>query len=177
MPDKWRGITVRHLLTHTAGLASGSMGFAALAIPGGPRADVSTTLMFDAAMKDPMSFAPGTSWRYSDVGYFLLGMIIEKASGWRYREFVSERLFRPLGMAATFVPDRWVIVKNRAVGYTLRDGQVAQIRRDTQTELPSHVGGLLNREGPGHVGWRTGGWQGGQAVDPRPDVDPGHAGR
>jgi CubicO group peptidase (beta-lactamase class C family) len=131
---------VRHLLTHTAGLANLASGFAALAIPGGPRANLSTTLMFDAAMKDTMSFQPGTSWQYSDVGYFLLGMIIEKASGRRYQDFLAERFFEPLGMTATSVPDKWAIVKNRAAGYTLRNGKVVQIRRDTQVDLPSPGG-------------------------------------
>jgi len=45
--------------------------------------------MFEAATKDAISFAPGGRWQYSDVGYFLLGMIIEKASGQRYRNFLA----------------------------------------------------------------------------------------
>ena len=54
-----------------------------------------------------------------------LGMIIEKASGQRYREFVTERSFQLLGMTATSVVDQWAILKNRASGYTLRNGQLS----------------------------------------------------
>jgi CubicO group peptidase (beta-lactamase class C family) len=96
--------------------------------------------MFEAATKDPMSFTPGERWQYSDVGYFLLGMIIEKASGQRYRAFMTERFFKPLGMTATSVLDQWAILKNRASGYTLRDGHLVNIRRIAQNELPSHYG-------------------------------------
>jgi CubicO group peptidase (beta-lactamase class C family) len=67
-------------------------------------------------------------------------MILEKASGQRYREFVTERFFQPLGMTASSVLDQWAILKNRASGYTLRDGQLVHIRRIAQVELPSHYG-------------------------------------
>jgi hypothetical protein len=96
--------------------------------------------MFKAATQDPIGFAPGERWQYSDVGYFLLGMIIEKASGQRYREFLTERFFKPLGMTATSILDQRAILKNRASGYTLRDGQLVHIRRVIQVELPSHYG-------------------------------------
>ena len=138
-PDAWQGITVRHLLTHTAGLASLETGFRALHT-GGARANYTTAEMFEAATKDPMSFGPGERWQYSDVGYFLLGMIIEKASGQRYRALVTERFFQPLGMTATSVLDQWAILKNRASGYTLRNGQLVHIRGHAQVELPSHYG-------------------------------------
>jgi CubicO group peptidase (beta-lactamase class C family) len=139
-PDAWQGITVRHLLTHMAGLASLETGFRALYTTGGVRADFTTAEMFEAATTDPLSFGPGERWQSSDVGYFLLGMIIEKASGQRYREFVTERFFQPLGMTATSVLDQWAILKNRASGYTIRHGQLVHIRRHAQVELPSHYG-------------------------------------
>jgi D-alanyl-D-alanine carboxypeptidase len=139
-PPRWQNIRVRHLLTHTAGLAPLATGFAALAIPGIGGTSISTTLMFDAATKDAMSFEPGTSWQYSDVGYFLLGMIVEKTSGRRYREFLAERFFQPLNMTSTTVLDQWTILKNRADGYTIRNGQLVNIRRTAQVELPSHYG-------------------------------------
>ena len=140
-PEAWKGITVRHLLTHTAGLASLETGFRAL-WEGGVRLDYSTAQAFDAAIKDPISFAPGEKWQYSDVGYFLLGMIIEKVTGQRYREFLTDRFFRPLGMTATSVPSKWELIRNRAPGYTflISHGPLVHIRRDTQFNLPSHYG-------------------------------------
>lgn len=138
-PDTWSGITLRHLLTHTAGLATLAQGFRSL-YPGGSKVNYTTPEMFEAATTDPMSFAPGTRYQYSDVGYFLLGMILEKVSGQRYREFMTERFFKPVAMTATSVLDQWAVVKNRAAGYTLRDGQLVNIRRVAQIELPSHFG-------------------------------------
>jgi CubicO group peptidase (beta-lactamase class C family) len=138
-PEHWKDITARHLLTHTAGLPNLENGFQALR-KGGPRLNYTTTQLFNAAKSDPMSFAPGERWQYSDVGYFLLGMIIEKVSGQRYRNFLASRFFEPSGMASTSVLDQWVVLKNRAAGYTLRNGQIVNIRRIIQVELPSHYG-------------------------------------
>jgi D-alanyl-D-alanine carboxypeptidase len=138
-PEHWKDITVGHLLTHTAGLPSLENGFQALR-KGGARLNYTTTQLFNAAMSDPMSFAPGERWQYSDVGYFLLGMIIEKASGQTYRNFLASRFFKPLGMPSTSVLDQWIVLKNRAAGYTLRNGQIVNIRRVIQVELPSHYG-------------------------------------
>ena len=67
-------------------------------------------------------------------------MIIEKASGQRYRDFLAERFFKPLGMTSTSVLDQWAVVKNRAAGYTVLNGQLVNIRRVYQVELPSHFG-------------------------------------
>src|SRR5205823_2982784 len=60
-PAKWKGITVRHLLTHTAGLPSMDDGFATLA----NTFDDTTEEMFESARADEMSFAPGDKWQYS----------------------------------------------------------------------------------------------------------------
>ncbi len=135
-PYTWRDITVRHLLTHTAGFASDCKEIREQ----GWLANYTTAEMFEAGSKCPPDFAPGERWQYSDSGYFFLGMIIEKVSGKRYREFVREQIFEPLEMTATTVIDQWEIVKNRAVGYTLRDDKLAHIRRISQFELPSHFG-------------------------------------
>jgi D-alanyl-D-alanine carboxypeptidase len=140
-PPIWSAITIRHLLTHTAGLAKLSEGFGAL-WRDGVRLNYTTAQMFDAATKDPISFAPGAGWQYSDVGFFLLGMVIEKASGQPYAAFFADRFFTPLGMGSTSVVDQQAIVKHRAPGYTLRNGKLIRIRRDWQFELTSHYGVL-----------------------------------
>jgi CubicO group peptidase (beta-lactamase class C family) len=137
-PRKWRGITIRHLLTHTAGM-TGYMDdcfFSDLSA----KTDITTAEGFQAVAKDPISFTPGKRHQYSDSGYFLLGMIIENASGQPYRYFLAEQFFRPLGMTSTCTLDQWAIVKHRAAGYTIRDGQVVNSRWVWQEELPSHWG-------------------------------------
>jgi len=140
-PQTWNAITVRHLLTHTSGLPGLGSGLKALR-GGGPRMRYGTAEMFDAATKDELSFSAGERHQYSDVGYILLGMIIEAASGQRYRDFLAERFFKPLGMSATSVIDVSRIQKRRAETYTLRDGKVVHYWRVWDIEMPSHYGVL-----------------------------------
>ncbi|HKD17939.1 MAG TPA: serine hydrolase domain-containing protein, partial [Thermoanaerobaculia bacterium] len=66
----------------------------------------------------PLLFEPGTSRRYSNAGYVVLGLIIEKVSGQRYYDYVREHVFRPAGMKDTDAYPEDAIVRNRAVGYT-----------------------------------------------------------
>ena len=67
--------------------------------------------------KLPLEFQPGESWAYDNTGYYLLGIVIEKASGKTYWQFLDERIFKPLGMTATRSTDPRPIVRNRASGY------------------------------------------------------------
>ena len=89
-PVSGKGITVEHLLTHTSGIPSytGKPNFIA-----GAGKDISVKEMVDSFKNDALEFEPGTSYRYSNSGYFLLGAIIEKVSGEPYAKFVEKRLF------------------------------------------------------------------------------------
>jgi CubicO group peptidase (beta-lactamase class C family) len=107
------------------------------------KTDVTTEEDFRAVAKDPICFEPGERHHYSDAGYFLLGMIIENTGGRSYRDFMAEEFFRPLGMTSTSILDQWAIVKHRAAGYTIRDGQIINIRHIRHEELPS-PGGVLS---------------------------------
>jgi CubicO group peptidase (beta-lactamase class C family) len=135
-PPAWSGITIRHLLSHTAGLedrfehtAEGRMFL-----------DYSTAQMLEAATHTPTDFAPGTGWQYSDQGYFLLGMVVEKASGQRYGDYLKQRLFAPAGLTSTSFHDWRAIVPARADGYALAGGTLIGSRRRYQFELVSHYG-------------------------------------
>ncbi len=119
-PQAWRGITIGHLLTHTSGIQNH------VAVP--HWLDVfRTNLAFETApsrdellkmfFKLPLEFQPGETWAYDNTGYYLLGIIIEKASGKSYWQFLDERVFKPLGMNATRSADPQPIVPNRASGY------------------------------------------------------------
>ncbi len=63
-------------------------------------------------------FEPGTSYRYSNTGFVLLGLVIEKASGQALGEFLQARLFTPQGLARTALDDAAQVVPSRAAGYT-----------------------------------------------------------
>ena len=93
-PPAWSGITIRHLLTHTAGLIREAPGFDPFKVQ--PDADVIRT-----AYPLPLRFAPGDRWEYSNTGYFALAEIIRRVSGRPWGEFLTDKLFRPAGMLAT----------------------------------------------------------------------------
>ena len=124
-PEAWRDITIRHLLSHTSGIQNH------VAVP--HWLDVfKTDLAFETSparnellkmfFRLPLEFQPGESWAYDNTGYYLLGMIIEKASGKSYWQFLDERIFKPLGMAATRSTDPQPLVPNRASGYEWKNG-------------------------------------------------------
>ena len=101
-----RPLTIRHLLTHTAGLAGGGLGEAVADLPEvGPQDTLASYVPRYAGM--PLDFQPGTTWGYSArVGHDVVARVIEIVSGQPYDEFVRARIFEPLGMIDThfFLP-------------------------------------------------------------------------
>lgn len=93
-PDRWREITIRHLLSHTSGIVREAPGYDPAKIQ--PDADVIKT-----AYALPVNSKPGEKYAYSNVGYFALAEIIRKVSGKPWSEFLMERIFNPLGMTST----------------------------------------------------------------------------
>ncbi len=121
LPEAWSAITVRQLLTHTAGLhdweAAGGFSYTVDRTP-------AEFVAFVA--KYPLDFAPGSQWSYTNSGFPILGMIIEKVTGQRFTSFVADRVFKPLGMTASLFKVNGDIVPNRADGYAMVD---AKLRR------------------------------------------------
>jgi CubicO group peptidase (beta-lactamase class C family) len=109
-PDTWKEITIRHLLSHTSGLARESPAFH-------PYKDQSNAEIIKAAYGLPLLFATGSKWEYSNLGYFILAEIISKASGQPWGKYMVERVFTPLGMTATHTISLKELVPNRASGY------------------------------------------------------------
>ena len=114
-PQTWQPITIKNLLTHTAGIPNYTefpdfMKTAA--------AETTATELTNRFRDKPLQFALGEKYAYSNSGYFLLGTIIERASGKSYADFLQENIFAPLGMkqyADTTILSG--IIKNRAAGY------------------------------------------------------------
>jgi len=155
-PENWRGVTVRHLLNHTSGLPTLGEDFSAGKDPDFVASvvretgsvtgliDASASIQYRMAKADVLQFTPGEKFLYSDVGYFLLGLIIERVSGTSYRDFLRDRIFEPAGMLETYILDQRTIHPNEARGYTLRGGQLENIRRIADREIPSHYGVFSN---------------------------------
>lgn len=113
-PAKGHTITIHHLLTHTSGVKSYTELEKWRKIW---RNDLTTQEMMDVFKNEPMDFAPGEAWHYSNSGYFLLGVIIEKVAEMSYGEFVEKKIFEPLDMKNTYYGSRSRIIPNRAMGY------------------------------------------------------------
>jgi CubicO group peptidase (beta-lactamase class C family) len=141
-PNSWQEITVRQLLSHTAGLEHRFE----KSFEGSLLLDYTTEGMLASAKAIPSFARPGERFRYSDLGYFLLGLIIERVQSRTYGEFLSDRFFVPLGMSSTQIQDQSQIVSNRVAGYTIRDGKLVNIRRNWQFGLTSHFGVLSTVE-------------------------------
>jgi CubicO group peptidase (beta-lactamase class C family) len=117
LPAAWGEVTIRHLLTHTSGVPN---------YGGGDHdklrgQDVTPSEIIKTVADRPLDFHPGERYAYSNTNYTLLGMTIERVSGKPYGEFMTERIFQPMGMTATRLNDLLVVVKNRASGYSWED--------------------------------------------------------
>lgn len=119
-PPAWEAITIRHLLTHTSGIPNYTAfsGF----IEKRGMMPISTSDLFAEYKAKPLDFTPGDRNSYSNSGYHLLGLVIEKASGKSYADFLQENIFVPLGMKQSGYDSHRDLVKWRAAGYR-RDGE------------------------------------------------------
>ena len=113
-----RGVTVRRLLTHTAGIAEYTDSTFDY------RKDYTEDELVKFAASRPLDFQPGERWSYSNTGYLLLGALIRRVSGQFYGDLLRDSVFRPLGMNASRVISEADIVPNRAAGYRLEDGEL-----------------------------------------------------
>lgn len=112
-------VRLRHLLVHTSGIPSGSESKTLKRSFRG----TSTAQDFRDFIKDePLLFPPGEQSDYSNNGFILLGLIIEKVSGMSYADFIKSRIFDPLEMNDTQVGDYTDVIAQRATGYT-RDNE------------------------------------------------------
>jgi CubicO group peptidase (beta-lactamase class C family) len=91
----------------------------------------------------PLDFSPGDRHSYSNTGYVLLGMVIERLSGKDYGTFVRERIFVPLNMTESHFNDRRAIIANRARGYSLVD-YTRQNADYVSPTLPYAAGALVS---------------------------------
>jgi CubicO group peptidase (beta-lactamase class C family) len=110
-------ITLRQLLNHTSGMGDIFNDNWTRT----PRARLRSLDDYRALFEgEPLRFEPGAGREYSNAGYVLLGLVVEKASGKPYDAFVKERIFDPVGMKSTGFSESDAVVPNRATGYTRR---------------------------------------------------------
>ncbi|MGE7635742.1 serine hydrolase domain-containing protein [Bacillus paramycoides] len=115
-------ITIRQVLNHTSGIANyiQSKDFDIM--------DTKKTFTAEELVKMglslPPDFAPGKGWSYSNTGYVLLGILIEKVTGNSYAEEIENRIIEPLELSNTFLPGNSSVIPgtNHARGYVQPDG-------------------------------------------------------
>ena len=114
-PTAWQPITIHQLLTHTSGIEN----FSSL-----PDWDeeiavrpTSRAGFVDVFRDLPLEFTPGEKFEYSNSGYYLLGLILERASGQSYEDYLQQNIFKPLGMKNTGLVNPISLQPNRANGY------------------------------------------------------------
>lgn len=115
LPSAWNHVTIKHLLTHTSGIPD----FEEVIGYGSYRNVFTDEALIKTVSALPMDFSPGEKWSYSNTGYVLLGMLLEKVTGKPYPEVIQERIFQPLGMLESRDSDPVVIIPHRAAGYAL----------------------------------------------------------
>ncbi|HEV2541019.1 MAG TPA: serine hydrolase domain-containing protein [Frateuria sp.] len=127
LPATTDQVTLRQLLSHTGGLID----YEDL-IPPNRTAQLDDQDVLRMLSATPRSyFAPGSAYRYSNSGYVLLGLVVEKASGRTLQDFLAQRIFRPLHMDHTllYVHDS-KNVPNRAYGYSKTGGRWLRTDQD-----------------------------------------------
>jgi CubicO group peptidase (beta-lactamase class C family) len=140
LPAAWQAITIHQLLTHTSGIPDYTSN---PEMPKLNRTGATPEKMVALVADKPLDFAPGTNWSYSNTGYILLGMIIEKVSGQSYADFLKTNIFEPLGMKDSGCDKAREILKERASGYEIVDGHAANADLFDMS-IPFSAGGIYS---------------------------------
>ena len=145
LPPYSPDITIRHMLNHTSGLRDWGSVAAIAGWPRTTRVHTHAHVLDIVHHQQSLNFTPGTRWSYSNTGFNLAAIIVERVSGMSFQEFTRARLFQPLGMTHTSWRDDYTrIVKGRAVAYRERD---TVFSTDMPFENVYGNGGLLTTVG------------------------------
>ncbi|WP_259415753.1 serine hydrolase domain-containing protein [Bacillus toyonensis] len=115
-------ITIRQLLNHTSGIAEYLKSKDADIMNSKKTYTAEEIVKIGLAL--PPDFSPGKGWSYSNTGYVILGMLIEKITGNSYAEEIEKRIIEPLDLSNTFLPGNSPVIpgKNHARGYVKTEG-------------------------------------------------------
>lgn len=141
LPRFASGVTLRHLLSHTSGLHDYED-----FVPDTQTYQVKDADVLALVVRDTtgLYFEPGTQWRYSNTGYALLALVVQRVSGERYAAFLKKRIFDPLGMKGTVAFEQDIsTVGSRAYGYRVR-GDSVQRTDQSNTSAVLGDGGIYS---------------------------------
>jgi CubicO group peptidase (beta-lactamase class C family) len=143
IPDYPKGdsITIHMLLNHTSGIKNYTD------IPEfWPKAilPLSKDSMIALFKNKPLDFSPGTKWNYSNSGYFLLGVIVEKASGKTFNNYLLDNIIKKLGLKNTLMDNLDSVLAYRAKGYGKNQQGVWQQAMQISMEGPYSAGAMVS---------------------------------
>ena len=125
IPAAWNGLTIHQLLRHTSGISDYEEWFEGYTTQAYSdymsQAHAPMRIVRDAKLK-PLDHEPGTTFRYSNSAYIVLGYIVERASGMSYDAFLRQRIHEPLGMTQSDQDRSEILIADRAQGYRFRPG-------------------------------------------------------
>ncbi|HKG93522.1 MAG TPA: serine hydrolase domain-containing protein, partial [Gemmatimonadaceae bacterium] len=148
LPDYGVPVTVRQMLNHTSGLRDWGSVAAAAGWPRGTRVHTHAHVLDIVSRQRSLNFPPGSEHDYSNTGYNLGAVIVERVSGEPFAEFTRRRIFEPLGMRHTGWRDDFTrTVKGRSTAYSPRGGDSGGFRLDMPFENVHGQGGLLTTVG------------------------------
>lgn len=124
LPDYGTPITIDHLIHHTSGLRDWGAVVGLAGWPRGTRIHNHSHVLDVISRQRSLNYSPGSEFSYTNSGYNLLAMLVERVSGQTFSEFTRKNLFEPLGMTRTQWRDDFTrVVKGRAIAYRKGDGQ------------------------------------------------------
>jgi CubicO group peptidase (beta-lactamase class C family) len=156
LPDfETRGnrVTLRHLLVHTSGIVDLTEMPELRAIRLMRNPTVTRDSVYRIVRRYPFQFPAGTMQVYSNTGFWLLGLIIEKASGMTYEEYVERRIFEPLGMTRSMYCNSGENVEDRAYGHGLRNGVKPFVRVPEIVHTGTYAAGAICSTGEDMIRW------------------------
>lgn len=124
LPDYQVPLTIRHMMNHTSGLRDWGSVESIAGWPRTTRAYTHAHVLDIVSRQKSLNFTPGDRYSYSNTGYNLAAMIVERVSGMKFAAFEQQRIFAPLGMTHTsWRDDHTRVVKHRAMAYELEKGE------------------------------------------------------
>ncbi len=140
-PSKGHTITIENLLTHTSGIVE----YTQLDIPDPfiRRKDFAPREIIELFKNKSLEFQPGSKFKYSNSGYFLLGFIIEAITNKRYEEYIRESIITPLGLTSTYYDNINEIIPGRVKGYRKDNGTIENADYQS-TSIPFSAGALIS---------------------------------
>lgn len=130
--DKWNNVTIHHLLTQTSGIEDYGLTRNYYEVEKGFCLGNTVDGMIKEAMVKELKFPSGSKFSYSNIGYTLLGQIIENTSGEPYDSYMNKHIFEPMSMANSFIHNTstYTVSNNEAIGYRWDDEQNKHILDD-----------------------------------------------